>query len=117
MSGAGMSADGTGGRPRLNKGVAIGGAVVLLFVLVALFAPLIAPHDPYAQNLLMRLKPPFWQEGWHPAHPLGTDQLGRDYLSRLIHGTRVSLLVGFGAVAISAVVGISLGIVAGYAGG
>jgi peptide/nickel transport system permease protein len=104
-------------RRGLNPGVAIGGTVVAVFVLVALFAPLIAPHDPYAQNLMMRLKPPFWHEGWDPAHPLGTDQLGRDYLSRLIHGARVSLIVGFAAVAISAVIGITLGVIAGYAGG
>lgn len=104
-------------RRGLNPGVAIGGTVVAVFVLVALFAPLIAPHDPYAQNLLMRLKPPFWHEGWDPAHPLGTDQLGRDYLSRLIHGARVSLIVGFAAVAISAVIGITLGVIAGYSGG
>ena len=104
-------------RRGLNPGLAIGGTVVAAFVLVALFAPLIAPHDPYAQNLLLRLKPPFWHEGWDPAHPLGTDQLGRDYLSRLVHGARVSLIVGFAAVAISAVIGITLGVIAGYAGG
>lgn len=104
-------------RRGLNPGVVIGGTVVAVFVLVALFAPLIAPHDPYAQNLMLRLKPPFWHEGWDPAHPLGTDQLGRDYLSRLIHGARVSLIVGFAAVAISAVIGITLGVIAGYAGG
>lgn len=106
-----------GGGFRLNRGIVLGGGVVALFVLVALFAPLLAPHDPYAQSLMLRLKPPFWHEGWNPAHPLGTDQLGRDYLSRLLYGARISLLVGFGAVAISGVIGVTLGIIAGYAGG
>ncbi len=95
----------------------IGGGVLALLVLVALLAPLLAPHDPYLQSLSMRLKPPFWHEGSVAAHPLGTDQLGRDYLSRLIYGTRISLAIGFGAVLISGFIGISLGITAGYFGG
>ena len=106
----------TSGRRR-NPGILLGGGIVAVFVLVAVFAPLLAPYDPYAQNLLGRLQPPFWHENANPAHLLGTDQLGRDYLSRLVHGTRISLVVGFSAVAISALVGITLGIVAGYAGG
>lgn len=100
-----------------HGGFAIGGGVLLLLVLIALFAPLIAPHDPYVQSLGNRMKPPFWHEGMSPGHWLGTDQLGRDYLSRLIHGTRISLVIGFGAVLISGFIGISLGVAAGYFGG
>lgn len=100
-----------------NTALVIGGGVVLALALVAIFAPFIAPHDPYAQDLSQRVLPPFWMDGTNPAHLLGTDQLGRDYLSRLIYGTRVSLGVGFGVVAVSAVIGVSLGLVAGYFGG
>lgn len=112
-----------GMRPRLwrkalrNTALMIGGGVVLLMALIAVLAPLIAPHDPYAQDLTQRLLPPFWMPGTDPAHWLGTDHLGRDYLSRLIYGARISLGVGFGVVAVSAVIGISLGLVAGYFGG
>ncbi|MFT3689592.1 ABC transporter permease [Paenirhodobacter sp.] len=94
-----------------------GGGVVVLIALVALLAPLIAPHDPYAQDLTRRVLPPFWMPGTDPAHWLGTDHLGRDYLSRLIYGARISLGVGFGVVAVSAVIGVSLGLIAGYFGG
>jgi len=100
-----------------HGGFMIGGTVLLLLILVAVFAPLLAPHDPYLQSLTTRTKPPFWHEGALPGHPLGTDQLGRDYLSRLIYGTRISLAVGFGAVLISGAIGISLGVMAGYFGG
>jgi ABC-type dipeptide/oligopeptide/nickel transport system permease subunit len=88
-----------------------GAAVVLLAVLVALAAPLVAPHDPLRQNLGNALARP------GGAHPLGTDNVGRDVLSRVIYGTRISLLAGFVSVAIAAVAGSLLGIVAGYAGG
>ncbi|XWN31245.1 MAG: ABC transporter permease [Devosia sp.] len=104
-------------RPTRHWGFLIGGGVLLALVLVAVFAPLLAPHDPFAQNLAMRLKPPFWHEGSVAAHPLGTDQVGRDYLSRLIYGARVSIGLGLGTVVISALIGITLGIVAGYFGG
>jgi peptide/nickel transport system permease protein len=94
------------------------GAGVLLFIIaVALLAPLLAPHDPYAQDLGQRLIPPVWHDNGSWVHPLGTDQLGRDYLSRLIYGTRISLLIGISAMAMSAVIGISLGLAAGYFGG
>jgi peptide/nickel transport system permease protein len=94
------------------------GAGVLLFIIIAaLLAPLLAPHDPYAQDLGKRLIPPIWHETGSWAHPLGTDQLGRDYLSRLISGTRISLLIGLSAMAMSAVIGASLGLTAGYFGG
>ncbi len=103
--------------PRRHLGFTMGAAVLGLLALVAILAPVLAPHDPYAQDLALRLKPPFWHDGAAPGYPLGTDQLGRDYLSRLIYGARISLALGLGAVLISGVVGIGLGIVAGYFGG
>ncbi|EYC50377.1 ABC transporter permease [Hylemonella gracilis str. Niagara R] len=93
--------------------VAIGAAiVVLLLVLMALFGPWIAPADPYAASMLKRLRP-VGSEGF----PLGSDELGRDLLSRLIVGTRLSLFMGITPVICAFVIGASLGIVAGYAGG
>ncbi|TDT21918.1 peptide/nickel transport system permease protein [Streptomyces sp. BK208] len=97
-------------------------AVVALAVLVsllaaALFAPLIAPYDPNTQNLLLRLRPPAWQHGGSGAHLLGTDQLGRDMLSRVVYGARVSLLVGAGAALLAGVIGTAVGLVSGYFGG
>ncbi|WP_434288153.1 ABC transporter permease [Celeribacter sp. SCSIO 80788] len=100
-----------------NSGLMIGGAVLILMIAVALFAPMLAPHDPYAQDLTQRFLPPFWQDRSVPEHLLGTDHLGRDYLSRLIYGARVSLGVGLGVIVISGVIGISLGLIAGYFGG
>jgi peptide/nickel transport system permease protein len=94
-----------------------GTGVLLFIIIVALLAPLLAPHDPYAQDLGKRLIPPIWHETGSWANPLGTDQLGRDYLSRLIYGTRISLLIGLSAMAMSAVIGASLGLTAGYFGG
>jgi peptide/nickel transport system permease protein len=100
-------------------GLLIGGGILLAIVLTALLAPLIAPHDPYDQQLARKLIPPVWHASakatW--AHPLGTDQLGRDYLSRLVYGARISLLIGFSAMLISGVIGTLLGMVAGYFGG
>jgi peptide/nickel transport system permease protein len=87
--------------------------VVALFVMAAA-APLLAPHDPVRQSLRLRLKPPTLEAADGRAHPLGTDHLGRDVLSRVIYGSRVSLLIGFAAVAVGSVVGATLGIVAGY---
>jgi ABC-type dipeptide/oligopeptide/nickel transport system permease subunit len=83
----------------------------------AALAPWIAPHDPLAVNIRHRLAPPAWMEGGAPRHLLGTDQVGRDLLSRVIHGGRVSLVVGFTAVLISASLGVLLGLGAGYLGG
>lgn len=100
-----------------HPGFVFSGLILLAIVLIALFAPLLAPHDPYFQSIAQRLSPPFWHENSAAAHPLGTDQLGRDYLSRLIHGTRISVAIGVGAVLVSAVIGITLGLVAGYCGG
>ena len=91
------------------------GVVVLLSVIfLAVCAPAIAPHNPNSQELELRLKPPFWVEGTAAAHPLGTDQLGRDILSRLIYGARISILVGFVTAGLSGLVGLILGLLAGY---
>lgn len=86
--------------------------VLLGFVVIGIFAPWLAPYDPNAQNLAMRLQPPLTE-----GHLLGTDGLGRDVLSRLIYGSRVSLMVGFSAVLLAAVLGIAIGLVSGYLGG
>jgi peptide/nickel transport system permease protein len=99
-----------------HQGLLIGGAVVALLVLVAIFAPVLAPHDPYAQSLVARMKPPVFLGGtWE--HPLGTDHLGRDYLSRLIYGARVSLMIGLITAVISGLIGSVMGVCAGYFGG
>jgi peptide/nickel transport system permease protein len=100
-----------------HQGVIIGAAIVLAAVLIALSAPLIAPHDPYSQDLLNRLVPPVWDSRGSWEHVLGTDHLGRDYLSRLIYGARISLLIGVGAALISGLIGTVLGVAAGYFGG
>ena len=100
-----------------HQGVMIGAAIVLAAVLIALSAPLIAPHDPYYQDLLNRLVPPVWDSRGSWEHILGTDHLGRDYLSRLIYGARISLLIGVGAALISGLIGTVLGVAAGYCGG
>lgn len=98
-------------------GLLSGATLLALIVLMALAAPWLAPHDPYAQDLVNRLKPPIWYEAGTWAHPLGTDNLGRDYLSRVIHGSRISLLIGICVVVISGLLGTALGMVAGYFGG
>ena len=100
-----------------HQGVMIGAAIVLAAVLIALSAPLIAPHDPYYQDLLNRLVPPVWDSRGSWEHILGTDHLGRDYLSRLIYGARISLLIGVGAALLSGLIGTVLGVAAGYFGG
>ena len=96
------------------KGSLIGAVVVLLVTLVALFAPLVAPANPYLGRTLDRLAPPFWIEDGTTQSLLGTDQLGRDNLSRLIFGARVSLSVAVLAVVGASVVGVLLGLFAGY---
>ncbi len=100
---------------RLRWGLAAGG-VLLLIVASAVFAPWIAPHDPLAVNIRHRLAVPAWMEGGTTAHPLGTDQIGRDLLSRMIFGGRVSIVVGVAAVLLSASIGVLLGLAAGYVG-
>lgn len=100
-----------------NKALAFGGGVLLLIVLIALLAPWLSPHDPYTQNLSNRTVPPFWYENGTWLHPLGTDQLGRDYVSRLFYGARISLLIGVSVALISGLIGTTLGLLAGYFGG
>ncbi len=90
---------------------------VVLFILVAVFAPFLAPHDPSKQILADRLVPPFWMDGGSLTHVLGTDQLGRDILSRVIYGSRISLIVGISVVLIAGGFGTAMGIISGYFGG
>jgi peptide/nickel transport system permease protein len=95
----------------------LGAVIIGIALLVAIFAPYLTPHDPFAQDLTQRLIPPVWMEGSQPTHLLGTDQIGRDYLSRLIYGTRISMLIGVLTVITSGVIGITLGIIGGFYGG
>jgi peptide/nickel transport system permease protein len=95
----------------------LGALIVGTALLVAIFAPYLTPHDPFAQDLTMRLIPPVWMEGSQPAHLLGTDQIGRDYLSRLIYGARISMLIGVLTVIASGLIGITLGVIGGFYGG
>jgi len=104
-------------RLRHNKALLVGGAILLLIVLAALLAPWLAPHDPYFQDLAHRTAPPVWYDKGSWLHPLGTDQLGRDYLSRLFYGARISLLIGASVALISGLIGTTLGMAAGYFGG
>lgn len=98
--------------------LALTGLVLLLgFLVVAVLAPVLAPHDPMQQNLRARLAPPFWLDGGTLEHPLGTDQLGRDLFSRLVHGSRVAVLVAFGATGLAVIIGTVLGLLSGYFGG
>jgi ABC-type dipeptide/oligopeptide/nickel transport system permease subunit len=100
-----------------DKAGLIGVALIAALLLTALAAPLLAPFDPAAQDLRARLKPPVWaaKGSWH--HLLGTDHLGRDVLSRVIYGSRVSLLVGTAVVLIAGTFGVLMGLFAGYRGG
>lgn len=104
-------------RLRQNTALLVGGGILLLIVLIALFAPWISPHDPYFQDLAYRTAPPVWYEKGTWLHPLGTDQLGRDYLSRLFYGARISLLIGISVACISGLIGTTIGMAAGYFGG
>ena len=101
---------------RLRWGLAAAG-VLLLIVAGAVLAPWVSPHDPLAVDIRHRLAPPAWMEGGAVQHVLGTDQVGRDLLSRMIYGGRVSLVVGVTAVLISSTIGVLLGLGAGYFGG
>ena len=104
-------------RKLINRAPALVGLAMLASVVcTAIGAPLIAPHDPFAQNLSGRLAPPAWAGGAY-GNPLGTDQLGRDELSRLIFGARISLLVGITAVFVAGGTGLMVGVAAGFNGG
>lgn len=100
-----------------DKSGMLGVTLFILIVIAAVFAPVIAPHDPLDQNLQVAKQPPAYQEGGSWEFPLGTDNLGRDMLSRIIYGTRVSLTVGFFGVLIAGTLGMLAGLLAGYIGG
>jgi peptide/nickel transport system permease protein len=100
-----------------HYGLTLGAILLGIIVLAAIFAPLLAPHDPYAQDLSRRLIPPVWHDKGSWMHMLGTDKLGRDYLSRLLFGARVSLTIGLVAAMIAGLIGTTLGVLAGYFGG
>ncbi len=100
-----------------DRAGALGLIMFLVIVLTAVFAPLLAPHDPLKQNLRRAKKPPVWSEKGSIRNPLGTDNLGRDLLSRIIYGSRVSVTVGFFGVSIAGSLGLIIGLIAGYAGG
>jgi dipeptide transport system permease protein len=102
---------------RANRGAVIGLGVVVGLLLLALFAPWVAPHAPDATNSAAFLKPPAWQAGGSWRFPLGTDAIGRDILSRLMWGSRLSLSIGIAVVLISVAAGIALGLIAGFARG
>jgi peptide/nickel transport system permease protein len=104
-------------RLRLGNFPLLPAAILLAVGFVALFANLLAPHDPEIGSLAARFRPPVWQTGGSTKYLLGTDQLGRDVLSRLIFGARVSVVVGFTAVVVAGVTGTALGILSGYLGG
>jgi peptide/nickel transport system permease protein len=98
-------------------GFAIGLAICGLVVVMALFGNLVVPHDPWTQNLNNRLIPPAFMEGGSTDHLLGTDQIGRDYLARLVYGARISLMIGLATVITSGLIGTTLGVVGGFFGG
>jgi peptide/nickel transport system permease protein len=103
--------------PIRHLATALGICIVGAVCLVAIIAPYIAPHDPFVQDLNLRFVPPQWMDGGSAVHPFGTDQLGRDYLSRLLYGARISMTIGIFTVITSGLIGITLGVVGGYAGG
>lgn len=104
-------------RALTHPGFLFGATVMLGAVLIAIFAPLLTPYDPYAQDLSQRLIPPVWTVKGSWAHIFGTDGMGRDYLTRLMYGARISLTIGFGAATIAGIIGTSLGLIGGYFGG
>lgn len=104
-------------RLRRNPTFLLGAGVVLLILLIAVFAPLLAPHNPYTQSMGNRVVPPVWMDRGSWDHVLGTDGLGRDYLSRIIYGARISLLIAVFTVITSGLIGTTLGVLAGYFGG
>ena len=105
-------------RRLVRRRTALFGMLVVLGVLLAaLFAPLVSPFDPLEQDIGQRLREPGWQDAQGHLHPLGTDHLGRDILSRIVFGSRIALMVGLAAVAISGLLGMFIGLIAGYFGG
>ncbi|TIQ34507.1 MAG: ABC transporter permease [Mesorhizobium sp.] len=104
-------------RRGLSPRLWLAGGWLLLALLAAILAPLIAPQDPLAQDLMLERLPPFWLDGAEPGYWLGTDSLGRDLLSRLIFGGRIAFIVAFAAASAACIVGSALGLIAGYFGG
>ena len=102
---------------KANARIWVAGGWLLLALLAAIFAPLVAPQDPLAQDLLLERLPPFWLQGAEPGYWLGTDSLGRDLLSRLIYGGRIAFIVAFAAATAACLAGSVLGLIAGYFGG
>ena len=100
-----------------NKALYVGCGLLLMIFCMAVFAPWLSPHDPYFQDLTYRTVPAIWYDQGTWLHPLGTDQLGRDYLSRLFYGARISLLIGASVAVISGLIGCTMGMLAGYFGG
>jgi len=99
---------------RANRGAVLGAAAIAMLVLLAVFADIIAPHPPTLPNNAALLRPPFWQANGSWTYPLGTDAIGRDMLSRLIFGARLSLIIGIAVVALAVAVGTLLGLAAGF---
>jgi peptide/nickel transport system permease protein len=95
----------------------IGGIILLTVIIGAVFADYVAPHEPNRQRLIARFKPPFWADDGSMTYPLGTDNVGRDIWSRIIHGSRISLIVGISAVGVSMLIGVTLGLASGFWGG
>lgn len=104
-------------RPAFNARLWLAGGWLLLVLVAAILAPLVAPQDPLAQDLMLERLPPFWLSGAEPGYWLGTDSLGRDLFSRLIYGGRVAFVVAFVAALAACLVGAALGLIAGYFGG
>jgi ABC-type dipeptide/oligopeptide/nickel transport system permease subunit len=102
---------------RKNRAAVIGLILTIIFLVMAIFAPFIAPRDPNTGKLTERLSPPFWMEGGSTRHLLGTDSLGRDILSRVIYGSRISILIGIVVVSVASITGVIIGLVSGYFGG
>lgn len=97
-----------------NRLAVLATLIVIFAIIVSIFSPFFAPHDPNKTDLFLRLQPPAWMEGGSWSHPLGADHLGRDILSRIIYGTRVSIIVGFSVIFIATAIGILTGLMAGY---
>ena len=100
-----------------HLGLTFGGGVLLLIFVIAIFAPILAPHDPYEFDLGKKFLDPVWHETGSWEHPFGTDLQGRDYLSRMIYGAQLSLLIGFASMLISGIIGTGLGVAAGEISG
>jgi len=104
-------------RVAVNRRILLGGGFLAFLLLVAVLAPIVAPHDPLEQDLMMQFAPPFWSQNAEPGFLMGTDNLGRGLLSRLIYGSRVALIVAVAAASAAAALGTILGLLAGYVGG